>query len=111
MKPSRLHIVPALFALATPLLTPLAAGALESIPPHPDRAETLAATCANCHGTHGQALGAMPSLAGRPASELVQLLAEFRDGQRPATIMPQIVRGYRADELRLIADHFARQEP
>ena len=96
-----------LLALLAILVAPTAAA---TDPPDP-RARTLAATCANCHGTTGQALGAMASLAGRPAAQTLRSLDEFRDGRRPATIMHQIVKGYRADELQLIADHFARQEP
>lgn len=74
-------------------------------------ARNLAATCANCHGTHGQAVGAMKPLAGMPADRLLALMADFRSGALPATVMHQIVKGYRDDQLQLIAGYFAAQKP
>jgi sulfide dehydrogenase cytochrome subunit len=74
-------------------------------------ARSLAATCANCHGTDGRAQGEMPALAGQPADRLLATLADFRDGRRSSTIMQQIVKGYREDQLRLIAGHFAGVKP
>jgi sulfide dehydrogenase cytochrome subunit len=74
-------------------------------------ARNLAATCANCHGTNGQARGEMASLAGRPADQLLTILAGYRSGAIPATIMHQIVKGYTEPQLQLIAGHFAAQKP
>lgn len=70
-------------------------------------ARNLAATCANCHGTNGIAKGEMKTLAGRPAAELVQMMNEFRNGSRPATIMHQISKGYTDEQIRLVANYFA----
>lgn len=70
-------------------------------------ARSLAATCANCHGTAGVAKGEMKSLAGRKDEEILKLLAEFRSGARAATVMDQIAKGYTEEQLRLIARHFA----
>lgn len=69
----------------------------------------LAATCANCHGTNGQARGEMKSLAGMPADTLLQKLADFKSGQQPATIMHQIAKGYTDEQMRQIAAYFATQ--
>ena len=74
-------------------------------------ARNLAATCANCHGTDGQAKGAMVALAGYPADRLVATMADFKAGKRPATIMHQIARGYTEPQVALIASHFAQQKP
>ena len=74
-------------------------------------ARNLAATCANCHGTNGQARGEMVSLAGRPAEQLLTILAGYRSGAIPATIMHQIVKGYTEEQIKLIAAHFAAQKP
>jgi cytochrome subunit of sulfide dehydrogenase len=73
----------------------------------------LAATCANCHGTNGQArAGDMPALAGRPAEATVALMGAFKAGQVPAaTIMHQIAKGYTDEQVRLIAAYFAAQKP
>ena len=70
-------------------------------------ARNLAATCASCHGTAGIAQGAMKSLAGRKEEDLLKLLANYRSGALPATLMHQVTKGYSEDQLRLIAKHFA----
>lgn len=70
----------------------------------------LAATCAGCHGTQGRARGpAMPPLAGMPADALLARLADYRSGRQPGTVMPQIVKGYTEEQLRLVAAYFAAQ--
>ena len=78
----------------------------------PDRqARNWASSCAACHGTDGRTEGAeVPSLAGRDAGQLFRALTEFRNGQRPAaTVMHQHAKGYTDEQLRRIADWFARQ--
>ncbi len=70
----------------------------------------LAATCANCHGTNGQALGAMKPLAGMPADRLLALLADYRSGALPATVMHQIVKGFSDEQLRSVAGFYAAQK-
>ena len=72
-------------------------------------ARNLAATCANCHGTNGQARGEMKSLAGVPADKIISMVADFRSGTQPATIMHQISKGYTDAQIRLVAAYFAAQ--
>lgn len=72
--------------------------------------QTLAATCANCHGTDGRSVGSLTSLAGMPASDLLQRIAQFKDGSRPATVMHQIAKGYTDEQMRLIAEYFAARK-
>ncbi len=74
--------------------------------------KALAATCANCHGTHGKAQkdASVPGLAGMPAEALVEQMQAFRNGTRPATIMHQIAKGYNDEQVRQLADYFARQK-
>jgi cytochrome c553 len=74
-------------------------------------ARNLAATCANCHGTNGHARGDMKPLAGMSADKLLALLDDYRNGNQPATIMHQIVKGYTPEQLKLIAGYFAAQQP
>ena len=74
-------------------------------------ARNLAATCANCHGTNGHAVGDMKPLAGMPADKMLAMLADFRSGAMPATIMHQIVKGYTEPQLQAIAAFFAAQKP
>lgn len=83
-------------------------GAAHAQDPH--LARNLAATCANCHGTNGVSVGGMESLAGKPKEELIRKLAEYRSGDKPATIMHQIVAGYTDEQIELITTWFAAQK-
>jgi len=73
---------------------------------------SLAATCAHCHGGPRQAAGddEFPRLAGRPAAELYAQLLAFRSGERRATVMQQLAKGYTPEQLQSIADYFAAQK-
>jgi cytochrome subunit of sulfide dehydrogenase len=72
-------------------------------------ARNLAATCANCHGTNGQARGDMKPLAGVSAEKIVAMIADFKSGNQPATIMHQISKGYTDEQIKLVAAFFAAQ--
>jgi sulfide dehydrogenase cytochrome subunit len=72
-------------------------------------ARNLAATCANCHGTNGHARGDMKPLAGVPAEKIVAMLADFRSGAQPATLMHQLSKGYTDEQIKLVAAYFAAQ--
>jgi cytochrome c553 len=76
------------------------------------RTRALAATCAQCHGTDGHAVEgqALVRLAGMPQDYIVNQLMAFRNGQRPATIMHQITRGYSQEQLETVAAYFAAQK-
>ena len=69
----------------------------------------LAATCASCHGTNGQARGDSKQLAGVAAEKIIAAIADFRSGAQPATIMHQISKGYTDEQIQLIAAYFAAQ--
>jgi len=73
--------------------------------------KSLAATCANCHGTNGRALvgAGVPGLAGMPAPYMVQQLKTFKDGTRPSTVMQQLTKGYNDSQIEAIAAYFAAQ--
>jgi cytochrome subunit of sulfide dehydrogenase len=74
-------------------------------------ARNLAATCANCHGTHGNAQGDMWPLAGMSADKLIAIVADYKSGALPATVMHQIAKGYTDEQIRLIAGYLAAQQP
>jgi len=72
------------------------------------RARSLAATCANCHGTDGRTQGeAMPGLAGRDREQIASALRAFRDGKRPATVMQQLAKGFTDQQIDTLAAYFA----
>ncbi len=66
-----------------------------------------AASCMACHGAEGRAEGTGLSLRGRPADQLLSRLLDFKYGRLQATVMHQHAKGYKDEELRLIAEYFA----
>jgi cytochrome c553 len=89
----------------------LAAGPSVALAQDTHLARNLAATCANCHGTNGQAVGDMKPLAGVSAAKIVSMVADYKSGNQPATIMHQIAKGYTDDQIKLVAAYFAAQKP
>lgn len=77
----------------------------------PNLGRNLAATCANCHGTDGQSVGGIPAIAGVPKATLLTQMKEFQTGERPATIMHQISKGYTDAQLDLIATYLSSRKP
>jgi cytochrome c553 len=73
---------------------------------------SLAATCANCHGTEGRALpdATVPGLAGVSAELIVEQMKAFRSGERKATIMHQIAKGFSDEQTRQLAEYFASRK-
>ena len=113
MTPMQTTVHHRLAVLAAGLLCSLASQAQTSAPPHSTLARNLAATCANCHGTNGNALGEMKSLAGTPAERTIALMTFYKTTAQPegVTIMHQIAKGYTDDQIKLIAGYFAAQQP
>lgn len=68
-----------------------------------------ATTCSGCHPPSTQ--GAIPTLAGKPPADIVAEMAAFRSGQRDATVMGRIAKGFTDDETRAIAEWLAAQAP
>ncbi len=91
------------------LLAPMLATAQPAkAPPAEFQAEIWASSCMACHGTEGRAEGVAMTIGGRMSEEIYQILLAYKSGQRQGTIMQQHVKGYSDDELRRIAQHFAR---
>lgn len=64
-----------------------------------------ATACSGCHAPAGS--GPVPGLAGRPAAEIASAMAAFRSGERPATVMDRIAKGFSDEEARAIAEWIA----
>ncbi len=71
---------------------------------------SLAASCANCHGTNGNAAPGMVALAGYERAALIKNMADFKSGARPATIMHQLAKGYSDQQIEAMAGYFAAQK-
>lgn len=76
-----------------------------------ENGRNLAAGCAICHGTEGRAVtkDVIP-LAGLPREHIATQMRAFRDGQRPATVMHQIAKGYSDAQIDAMAAWFAGQK-
>ena len=74
--------------------------------------KSLAATCANCHGTNGKSVegSSVTSLAGLDKNYSIAQMKAFKAGTRPATIMHQISRGYSDAQIEVLASYFAAQK-
>ncbi len=103
------HIRVAGFALAMVMSFPLAA-ASPSVPQ--PTGEMMGNTCAGCHGTHGRLVGeAFRPLAGMAPATFVRAMEEFRSGARPATLMGHVAKGYTDEEIKAMAEFFAKVQP
>jgi sulfide dehydrogenase cytochrome subunit len=100
------------FLLALAALAPLAAYA-QAAGPDAMRVRSMAATCAQCHGTDGRSApgSALPSLAGMPREQIAGRLKAFKAGTQPATIMHQLSKGYSDAQIEQLAGFFAAQKP
>ena len=96
-----MRFVPSLVALA---LTVPAVCASAQVPPR-------AAVCAACHGEGGNSTITLnPILAGQTARYLYLQLRDFQEGRRSDPQMSPMVAGLSRDELRELADYFAKQK-
>jgi cytochrome subunit of sulfide dehydrogenase len=102
-------LIPHRFALGLALLVAAPAWAQEGALAL--RQQSLAATCAACHGSNGKppATATLPALAGMPAAELIAQMKAFRSGARPATVMRQLALGYSDAQLEALGAFFASQ--
>lgn len=78
--------------------------------PDPLQVRSWAAACSNCHGTNGQALSGMETLAGVGKDDIVKKMMDFKSGRKPATIMHQLSKGYTDEQIAAIAGYFAAQK-
>jgi cytochrome subunit of sulfide dehydrogenase len=52
----------------------------------------------------------VPRIAGRGAAEIVSAMEAFRSGQKPATVMDRIAKGFTEAETRAIAAWLSQQK-
>src|SRR4051812_5634296 len=69
-----------------------------------------AASCSGCHAGSAGADTPVPRLVGRDPAELTAAMQQFRAGQRPATVMDRIAKGFSEEEIRAISTWYAAQK-
>ena len=89
------------------LVAPMVLGAA------PAGAQTVAppgaASCSGCHA-RGRTLGVIVPLAGRSTDDIVAAMTAFRSGERPATVMDRLAKGFTDEEMRAIAAFVGKQQ-
>jgi cytochrome subunit of sulfide dehydrogenase len=68
-----------------------------------------ASSCTGCHPANAGVETAVPRLAGRDAADIVAAMEAFRSGQKPATVMDRIAKGFTVEEIQAIAAWYAAQ--
>jgi cytochrome subunit of sulfide dehydrogenase len=104
-----------LIFFGTLLITSLAQAAevIASVASHSNapHIRTLAASCAACHGSNGNALQSNAVLAGMDGAKFTAKMLAFKDGSATATVMHRHAKGLNVDEINLLADYFTNQKP
>jgi cytochrome c553 len=68
-----------------------------------------AASCSGCHAANSNVDTPVPRLAGQDPAAMVAAMQAYRSGQRPATVMDRIAKGFSDDEIKAIAAWYAAQ--
>jgi cytochrome subunit of sulfide dehydrogenase len=68
-----------------------------------------ALACSGCHPASADRRTGVPALAGRNAADIVAAMQAFRSGQRAATVMDRIAKGFSDAEVEAIAAWYADQ--
>jgi len=69
-----------------------------------------AMACSGCHPLGSGVETSVPRLTGRRADEIVAQMRAFRSGQRGATVMDRIAKGYSDAEVESIAEWYGAQQ-
>lgn len=72
--------------------------------------QSLAASCAACHGSEGNSVGGTSVLAGLDASHFVLQMMAFRNGTRSSTVMHRHAKGLTVEEIDALAIYFSQQK-
>lgn len=75
------------------------------------RSASLAATCANCHNTNGKGVegAAVGGINRLTAAEIETAMQQYKSGERSATVMHQISKGYTDEQIRDIARYLGKK--
>ena len=112
LKQRATHLLTGLALAGGCLLQSTGAIANELTPEKKLQAASLAATCANCHGTNGVGVegSAVTGLANLSVDYIKTNMIWFKTGQRPATVMHQLAKGYTDEQIDIIANYLGKKD-
>jgi sulfide dehydrogenase cytochrome subunit len=96
----RIAVLVLLWPAPTAALGAAGAGPVQAVAP------PGATACSGCHGEN--AATDIPSLQGRSPDEIAAAMQAFRSGERPATVMDRIAKGFTDEESPAIAAWVSR---
>jgi cytochrome subunit of sulfide dehydrogenase len=89
----------------------LVAGAMLVTTPAPAAdPQLIASSCSGCHTSDDKLTTAIPKIRGLPESVFLEAMRAFRAGQRPATVMDRIAKGFTDDEIKQLAAYFSARK-
>jgi sulfide dehydrogenase cytochrome subunit len=69
-----------------------------------------ASSCSGCHPASQSVDTPVTRLIGRNPADIVAAVKAFRSGEKSATIMDRIAKGFTDDEIKAIADWYGAQK-
>jgi sulfide dehydrogenase cytochrome subunit len=72
--------------------------------------QVLVSSCSGCHTNSQKLSTAIPRIQGLPEAIILDTLRGFRSGQRPATVMDRITKGFTEDEIKELAAYFSAEK-
>jgi sulfide dehydrogenase cytochrome subunit len=86
------------------------APAVDSVPVLAADSQILASSCSGCHTNSEKLNTAIPRIRGLPEAVIAEAMHEFQSGQRPATVMDRIAKGFTDDEIKQLAAYLSAQK-
>jgi cytochrome subunit of sulfide dehydrogenase len=68
-----------------------------------------AASCSGCHPASSRIASPVARLLGLDRAAIVRAMQDFRSGQRAATVMDRLAKGFTDEEIQAIAAWYATQ--
>jgi cytochrome c553 len=68
-----------------------------------------AVSCSGCHPTSPRVASPVPRIVGLDRAKFVKAMQDFRSGQRSATVMDRIAKGFTDEEIQAIAAWYSAQ--
>ena len=69
-----------------------------------------ALSCSGCHPAARSVDTAVPRLVGRNPADIVAAMQAFKSGQKPASVMDRIAKGFSDDDVKAIAAWYGAQK-